>query len=363
MKKYKFSIILILIIILIMTILKIINSRDLNIDLHNIITKDSKYLVIHSNLLEKKGGFLLINNEGNIIFDKKVNLQDILYSDSSNNYFVFSGSRRNNNILMDKNKNIKTFSFLNEPKYNGVTTVKMYKDKILGIMNGNLLENTYKSLLVLQDKDENVLIKEEIDIWASDIIIQNDIAYIFGFNRRAEENNSYSKIIMYDLVTNKIIKEVEDLTYNQYLRPIIVGNEIFCIARKSRDENNYLVNIDLNTLKLINKHYLDDNIDKIWNVEDKIYAIKENKFVKLNKNLEIEKEYYKLKNESEYSSSYVLNNCIYLYIRNYDENSNIYLGDFIKFNIKTNEIEIIPFNKNKGRVIENVVFLPIDFFN
>ncbi len=41
----------------------------------------------------------------------------------------------------------------------------MYKDKILGIMNGNLLENTYRSLLVLQDKDENVLIKEEIDIW------------------------------------------------------------------------------------------------------------------------------------------------------------------------------------------------------
>lgn len=332
-------------------------------DLHNIITKDSKYLVIHSNLLEKKGGFLLINNEGNIIFDKKVNLQDILYSDSSDNYFVFSGSRRNNNILIDKNKNIKTFSFLNEPKYNGVTTVKMYKDKILGIMNGNLLENTYRSLLVLQDKDENVLIKEEIDIWASDIIIQNDTAYIFGFNNRVKENKKVSKIIAYDLLNNKIIKEIEDETYSAYYEPIILENEIFCIARKSRDENNYLVKINLNTLNLISKHYLSDNIDKIWNIEDKIYAIKENKFVKLNKNLEIEEEYYKLKDASKYSSSYVLNNCIYLYIRNYDENSNIYLGDFIKFNINTNEIEITPFNRSKVKIIENVIFLPIDFFD
>ena len=362
MKKTKNFIIIFIILVVFLILFILYKNFNYN-NLNEFIPNDAKYLVIHSNLLEKKGGILLINEDGNTIFNKDVKLQDISSIGYNDNYVVFSGARANNNILIDKNKNYKTFSFLNEPKYNGVTCVNIYKNNILGIMNGNLLENTYKSLLVLQDKENNILLTEEVDIWASSIIIKNDTAYIFGFNNRVKENKKGSKIIAYDLLNNKIIKEIEDETYSAYYEPIIVKNEIFCIATKKRDENNYLVNIDLDTLNLINENYLDDDIDKIWNVEDKIYAIKEDKFVKLNKNLEIQDEYYKLESESEYSYSYRIDEYLYIYIRNYGENSNKYLGDFIKFNINNNKTEITKFNKDKNKAMENIVFMPTDFFN
>lgn len=74
----------------------------------------------------------------------------------------------------------REFYLLDDLNYSGVTAITMNHDQVVSVMNGNISENTYKNLLVIQKSNQIVTTKRIVDSFASDILIDGNHAYIVG---------------------------------------------------------------------------------------------------------------------------------------------------------------------------------------
>ena len=162
MKKFLLSTGIMIIIVVLYIGIKMFSQNDFS-------TEETFYYIVYSDMLKKSGELIGIDIDGNITSKKSLKIQDVSKYDLVDSTFIAGGNRANNHLLIDRQGNINEFNLLDNPNYSGVTTITINGENIVAVMNGNIADNTYQNLLVIQDKEGNVLEKRIFDIFASDI--------------------------------------------------------------------------------------------------------------------------------------------------------------------------------------------------
>ena len=142
------------------------------------------------------------------MFDKNGELIDVTKFNFNQNGFIAGGERANNNLILHGDGEYKIFSLLDNPNYSGVTSINLCDEKIITVMNGNVEGDTYKNLLLVQNEEGNILKKEIIDLYSSDLLCEENVLYIVGTHLFVEEDIWSSKIIKVDLYNDKIEEKI-----------------------------------------------------------------------------------------------------------------------------------------------------------
>lgn len=174
----------------------------------NFSNKETAYYIVNSDMLKKSGGLTGLDINGGITSEKKLKIQDVTKFSYQDKNFIAGGNRANNNLIIDKDGKAKEFFLLDNPNYSGVTALTSDGENVIAIMNGNLADNTYKNLLVIQDIEGNVKEKKILDIYASDAIFLGNKIFIVGSFFQADKNLLSSKIISYDCSNISYLKIV-----------------------------------------------------------------------------------------------------------------------------------------------------------
>ena len=77
-------------------------------------------------MLNKSGGLVGIDIDGNITSQESLKIQDISKSDLVDNTFIAGGNRANNHLLIDTQGNVTEFNLLDNPNYSGVIHIFEY---------------------------------------------------------------------------------------------------------------------------------------------------------------------------------------------------------------------------------------------
>lgn len=157
--------------------------------------KETAYYIINSDMIKKSGGLTGIDIDGGITSEERLKIQDVALFAYKDKEFLASGHRANNNLIIDEDGKVKEFSLLDNPNYSGVTALTSDGENVIAIMNGNLADNTYQNLLVIQDIEGNVKEKKILDIYASDAIFSGNKIYVVGSFLEADKDLWSSKII------------------------------------------------------------------------------------------------------------------------------------------------------------------------
>ena len=234
MKKFLLSTGIMIIIVVLYIGIKMFSQNDFS-------TEETFYYIVYSDMLKKSGELIGIDIDGNITSQKSLKIQDVSKYDLVDSTFIAGGNRANNHLLIDRQGNIKEFNLLDNPNYSGVTTITINGENIVAVMNGNIANNTYQNLLVIQDKEGNVLEKRIFYIFASDILCKNNTAYIVGSYLNLEKDKWSSKIIQYTLSNSKIKENIVNLD-REYKEVVLHNDNLYCSVG---DMNGYVKEIDI----------------------------------------------------------------------------------------------------------------------
>lgn len=352
MKKFLLSTGIMIIIVVLYIGIKMFSQNDFS-------TEETFYYIVYSDMLKKSGELIGIDIDGNITSQKSLKIQDVSKYDLVDSTFIAGGNRANNHLLIDRQGNIKEFNLLDNPNYSGVTTITINGENIVAVMNGNIANNTYQNLLVIQDKEGNVLEKRIFDIFASDILCKNNTAYIVGSYLNLEKDKWSSKIIQYTLSNSKIKENIVNLD-REYKEVVLHNDNLYCSVG---DMNGYVKEIDIldmYSLEKIETFSFDKNISGIFSYNDFLYGIFDNVICKIESDNTII-ELCTLPQDT-YVNGYLINgNHAYFFSRNKIlENKNGYvdMGFLVDYNIIDNQMQITPLSiKNKSR--DSIIFFPV----
>lgn len=325
----------------------------------NFSNKDTAYYIINSDMIKKSGGISGLDIDGKITSQKRLKIQDVTKFAYKDKDFIASGNRANNNLIIDKYGNIKEFFLLDNPNYSGVNAITSDGENIIAIMNGNLADNTYKNLLVIQDIEGNVKEKKILDIYASDAIFLGNKIFIVGSFLQANKNLWSSKIIAYDCSNGEINENIISKD-SEYKRVVIIGDKIYCLSANMDNEARIIDVLDKNTLEKIDELKFNDLIDGIFAFKEELYGIIDNKICKI----EDENEFDVLKSLSDetFVDSYIMKDeNLYIYSRRespYKEKGKIKLGNITRYNLNSGEsLETPVLIRNKN--YDNIIFYPV----
>lgn len=321
--------------------------------------KDTAYYIVNSDMIKKSGGITGIDIDGEIISQERLKVQDVTKFTLQDKNFIASGHRANNNLIIDNDGNIKEFILLDNPNYSGVNSITSDGKNIIAIMNGDLEDNTYKNLLVIQDIEGNVKEKKILDIYSSDAIFFENKIFIVGSFLQADKNLWSSKIISYDCSNGEINENILSKD-SEYKEVVIIGDKIYSLSANMDNEARIIDVLDKNTLEKINELEFDDIISGIFAFKEELYGVTDNKICKIMDNNKLT-TLFSLPYET-YVSSYVINDeYVYLYSRTetpHKENGKINLGNITRYNIINGESIKTPVSiKNKN--YDNIIFYPI----
>lgn len=325
----------------------------------NISNKETAYYIVNSDMLKKSGGLTGLDIDGGITSEEKLKIQDVTKFFYQDKNFIASGHRANNNLIIDKDGKVKEFSLLDNPNYSGVTALTSDGENVIAIMNGNLADNTYQNLLVIQDIEGNVKEKKILDIYASDAIFSGDKIYIVGSFLQADKDLWSSKIISYDCSNGEINENIISKD-SRYEKGVIIEDKIYCQSANMDNEARKIDVLDKNTLKKIDELEFDDLIDGIFAFKEDFYGIIDNKICKI----EGDNEFNVLKplSNDTFVDSYLINDeNLYVYSRTENptkEKGKINLGTITKFNLNSGEsLETPVLIRNKN--YDNIIFYPV----
>ena len=108
----------------------------------HVSNQNTSYYIIHSDLFKESGGMTGIDIDGNITSYQKLKIQDVSKFSMEDEEFIASGSRANNNLVINQQGDVKEFYLLDNPNYSGVTSITSHEEKIIAVMNGNIEDNT-----------------------------------------------------------------------------------------------------------------------------------------------------------------------------------------------------------------------------
>lgn len=321
--------------------------------------KETAYYIVNSDMLKKSGGLTGLDIDGGITSEEKLKIQDVTKFFYQDKNFIAGGHRANNNLIIDKDGKVKEFSLLDNPNYSGVTALTSDGENVIAIMNGNLADNTYQNLLVIQDIEGNVKEKKILDIYASDAIFSGDKIYIVGSFLQADKDLWSSKIISYDCSNGEINENIISKD-SRYEKGVIIEDKIYCQSANMDNEARKIDVLDKNTLKKINELEFDDLIDGIFAFKEDLYGIFDNKICKISSNNELT-NLYSLSND-KYVESYIIDDeNLYVYSRTENptkEKGKINLGNITKYNLNSGEsLETPILIRNKN--YDNIIFYPV----
>lgn len=325
----------------------------------NFSNKETAYYIVNSDMLKKSGGLTGLDIDGEITSEERLKIQDVTLFAYKDKEFLASGHRANNNLIIDKDGKVKEFSLLDNPNYSGVTALTSDGENVIAIMNGNLADNTYQNLLVIQDIEGNVKEKKILDIYASDAIFSGDKIYIVGSFLQADKDLWSSKIISYDCSNGEINENIISKD-SRYEKGVIIEDKIYCQSANMDNEARKIDVLDKNTLKKINKLEFDDLIDGIFAFKEDLYGIIDNNICKI----EGDNEFDLLKSLSNdtFVDSYLTNDeNLYVYSRTENptkEKGKINLGNITRYNLNSGEsLETPVLIRNKNH--DNIIFYPV----
>lgn len=322
-------------------------------------TDETAYYIVHSDMLKKSGGLVGIDIEGNITSQESLKIQDISKCDLVDNIFIAGGNRANNHLLIDTQGNVTEFILLDNPNYSGVTTITINDENIVAVMNGNIADNTYQNLFVIQDIQGKVLEKKIFDIFASDILCENNTVYIIGSYLNLEKDQWSSKIIKYNLV-DSTIKENITAPNRDYKEIVLYDGNLYCSVA---DMNGYIKEIDIldmDSLERLTSVNFDKNINSIFSYNNFLYGVFDNIICQIESDNTIV-ELGSLPQDTYVSSSLINDNHVYFFSRNdVSENKNGYvnLGFIVDYNISDNHMQSTPLSiENKS--YDSIIFFPV----
>ena len=322
-------------------------------------TEKTAYYIVHSDMLNKSGGLVGIDIDGNITSQESLKIQDISKSDLVDNTFIAGGNRANNHLLIDTQGNVTEFNLLDNPNYSGVTTITINNENIVAVMNGNITDNTYQNLFVIQDIQGNILEKKIFDIFASDILCENNTVYIIGSYLNLEKDQWSGKIIKYNLA-DSTIKENITSPNRDYKEVVLYDGNLYCSVA---DMNGYIKEIDIldmDSFEKLTSMNFDKNISSIFSFNNFLYGVFDNIICKIESDSTIV-ELSSLPQNTYVSSSLINENHVYFFSRNEaTENKNGYvnLGFIVDYDILNNQMKSTPLSiENKN--YDSIIFFPV----
>lgn len=247
---------------------------------NNFSTEKTAYYIVHSDMLKKSGGLVGIDIEGNITRQESLKIQDISKCDYADNIFIAGGHRSNNHLLIDAQGNVTEFNLLDNPNYSGVTAITVNDEKIVAVMNGNVSNNTYLNLLVIQDMQGNILEKKIFDIYASDVLCENSTVYMLGSNIDVEKDQWSSKIIKYNLADSTIQENITAVD-RDYDEMVLCDGSLYC---SNADMNGNIKEIDIldkDSLEKLATMNFDKHISSIFSYNNVLYGVLDNTICKI----------------------------------------------------------------------------------
>lgn len=236
---------------------------------------ETSFFIVYSDMLNKSGSILGIDSKGNTTVKHSLKIQDISQSAFYNNIFLAGGGRSNNNLFIDQEGNYTEFYLLDNPNYSGVTSITFNEEYIIAVMNGNVADNTYKNLLVIQDKDGTVIKKQELNIFASNVLLENEKLYIVGGYLDVLKDQWSSKIICYDMLTSDLTENIisADRQYNSIIK---YENKLYCTVSDMMGNIFEIDILDMNSLKKLDGIVFSHHISDINYVNNNFFIVMDN---------------------------------------------------------------------------------------
>lgn len=326
---------------------------------YNFSNEETAYYIVHSDMLKKSGGLIGIDIEGSITSQESLKIQDISKYDLVDDIFIAGGNRANNHLLIDTEGNITEFNLLDNPNYSGVTTITINDENIIAVMNGNIADNTYQNLFVIQNMRGNVIDKKIFNIFASDILCKDNTVYIIGSFLNLEKDQWSSKIIQYDL-TDSTIKERIISPNKDYKEVILYNNNLYCSVA---DMNGYIKEIDIldtDSLEKLTSIKFSKNISCLFSYNNFLYGVFDNVICKIEPDNTIV-ELCNLPKDTYVSSSLTHNSHVYFFSR-YDvvekKNGYVNVGFIADYNISNNHIQFTPLSIEDNNY-DSIIFFPV----
>lgn len=322
-------------------------------------SKETAYYIVHSDMLKKEGGIVGIDVDGNITSQESLKIQDVSKCDLVGSTFIAGGNRANNHLFIDEQGNVNEFKLLDNSDYSGVTAITTDGENIVAVMNGNIEDNTYRNLLVIQDGRGNVLEKKIFDIFASDILCIEDTIYIVGSYLDLEKDQWSSKIIQYTPSNSKVIENIVDID-REYKEVILYDEKLYCSVGDVNGNIKHIDILDMYTLEKMETLNFDKSISSIFTYNDFLYGIFDNSICKIEPDGSMV-ELCNLPQDTYVNCSLINENHAYFFSRN-DEietiNGYVKLGFLVDYNIASNEMRTVPLSI-KCKNYDSIVFFPV----
>lgn len=349
----KFLIIACLLVVVLMVIL-------LRNDTTALSKEDTSYYVVYSSMLRRSSSIVGIDNSGVPTFIKRLTLQDISKCDYANGVCIAGGSRANNHFIIDKNGEVEEFYLLDNPNYSGVTAITVNESCVFAVMNGNIADNTYKNLLVIQTFDGNTIEKRIIDIYARDILLDKNVIYIVGGYFNAEQDVWSCKIIRYDLQTGILTERIDDPGKQYMSCQIYQGNLLCTIA----DMQGNIFQIDILNSEDLQQTKKIDFSTPIYNIssnDDIIFVTSETNISILDFQESELLTKVSLPNETYVTQVILSRDYLYLLSRNkekkYSENA-VHLGYISSLDLETFSLTTTPLITSEEHH-DSIIFFPV----
>ena len=325
--------------------------------------KDTAYYILASNMFDKRGEFIEIDTDGKLVNKRSLKMQDVTKFNFNQNGFIAGGERANNNLILHGDGEYKIFSLLDNPNYSGVTSINLCDEKIIAVMNGNVEGDTYKNLLLVQNEEGNILKKEIIDLYSSDLLCEENELYIVGSHLFVEEDIWSSKIIKVDLYNDKIEEKIYEKDM-EYEKVILFENQLYCLGRSTKGRKSTIDIVDKKSLEKLGSFSFQQDISAIFTMNNHLYCIADNEICELKDGVLSDSEY--TLPEGTFVSSYLSDNIgVYIYCRNENivkENQKNHMGYIIKYDKQsTGMVKETPVLI--GKRYDHILFFPREYID
>jgi len=339
-------------------------------------TEPTAYYMIYSGRDNEKCRIEGIDINGNPTAIYNIGAINITKSAIVGDEFVAGGHRANNHLIMQKDGSFEEFYLLDDPQYSGVWCITLNGSNIVSVMNGNIdnEKGVYLNLLVIQDRNQNVAVKEEIDMTPNTLLIDGDWLYMGGCFWQYDVSPAYcgASVARYNIKTGEYEEKhfdynANEVTAAEYKSLEKHGDDLYGICNESLMDKDLMTRqnrvdiIDGLTLELVDSLTFDGKIDGMCFADNKLYMVITDKLYKVGTETYETKELYAFPQNTAIESSHLRNGHIYYFARflsSQKEGKMKNIGYIIDFDTADNSVTQTPLITD-AKNAENVVFFPL----
>ncbi len=239
------------------------------------LKKDTAYYVIHSNGDLKQGGIVGLDEQGKRSGKKALAISDVMVMDRVGDFSVAGSIHANTHVVVD-GKDVKTFSFLNDPRLVGVNAVGIHEGHVVGLMRGVRSDDgLQRDCLVEQDVEGQVYVNQLLPIEAKDVVCDARYAYVVGGNLSINSSDWFSKVIRYDFDSKESVEVLVDQDQT-YVDAVLCNGDLYCVVMDALGMQNQIDVLDAETLERKYTMRDEDDIHAILTHGEAVYVVRGN---------------------------------------------------------------------------------------